>query len=96
MTSFSGTTIVASYAQNAARMVPGLRGLPKMARALLAERVSTFIIVLKVADGGLASRNVSIQAVLDGANPPSPKSPPPAWQPHPDAAATAARSRRRG
>ena len=33
---FSGTTIVSSYAENATRMVPGLRDLPKMAGALLA------------------------------------------------------------
>lgn len=52
MTSFSGTTIVASYAENAARMVPGLRGLPKMARALLPERVSTDAHILVLGAGG--------------------------------------------
>lgn len=52
MTSFSGTTIVSSYAENAARMVPGLRDLPKMAGALLAERVPTDARILVLGAGG--------------------------------------------
>ncbi|WP_425476701.1 class I SAM-dependent methyltransferase [Xanthomonas massiliensis] len=52
MTPFSGTTIVSSYAENAARMVPGLRDLPKMAGALLAERVPTDARILVLGAGG--------------------------------------------
>ncbi|WP_306286526.1 hypothetical protein [Sphingomonas sp. Ant20] len=49
---FSGTTIVSSYAENATRMVPGLRDLPKMAGALLAERVPTDARILVLGAGG--------------------------------------------
>ena len=52
MTPFSGSTIVSSYAENAARMVPGLRDLPKMAAALLAERAPADARILVLGAGG--------------------------------------------
>jgi tRNA (cmo5U34)-methyltransferase len=52
MTSFSDPTSVSSYAENAARMVPGLRDLPKMAHALLAERAPADARVLVLGAGG--------------------------------------------
>lgn len=52
MTSFSGSTIVSSYAKNATRMVPGLRDLPKMAGALLAERAPADARILVLGAGG--------------------------------------------
>ncbi|MCQ9615765.1 class I SAM-dependent methyltransferase [Paenalcaligenes niemegkensis] len=52
MTSFSGSTIVSGYAENAARMVPGLRDLPKMAGALLAERALADARILVLGAGG--------------------------------------------
>ena len=55
MNPFSGSTIVSGYAENAARMVPGLRDLPKMAAALLAERAPADARILVLgAGGGLA------------------------------------------
>jgi tRNA (cmo5U34)-methyltransferase len=52
MTPFSGSTIVSNYAENAARMVPGLRDLPKMAAALLAERAPADARILVLGAGG--------------------------------------------
>ena len=52
MTPFSGSTIVSGYAENAARMVPGLRDLPKMAAALLAERAPADARILVLGAGG--------------------------------------------
>jgi tRNA (cmo5U34)-methyltransferase len=49
---FSGSTIVSSYAENATRAVPGLRDLPKMAGALLAERVPADARILVLGAGG--------------------------------------------
>ena len=52
MNPFSGSTIVSGYAENAARMVPGLRDLPKMAAALLAERAPADARILVLGAGG--------------------------------------------
>ena len=52
MTPFSGATVVSGYAENAARMVPGLRDLPKMAAALLAERAPADARILVLGAGG--------------------------------------------
>lgn len=52
MSLFSGPTIVSSYAENAARMVPGLRDLPTMAGALLAERAPADARILVLGAGG--------------------------------------------
>lgn len=52
MTSFTDTDIVSSYAENATRMVPGLRDLPKMASALLAERAPANARILVLGAGG--------------------------------------------
>lgn len=49
---FSGSTIVSSYVENAMRAVPGLRDLPKMAGALLAERVPADARILVLGAGG--------------------------------------------
>jgi tRNA (cmo5U34)-methyltransferase len=52
MTSFSDSAIVSRYAENATRMVPGLRDLPKMAGTLLAERAPTDARILVLGAGG--------------------------------------------
>jgi len=52
MTAFSDPKIVSNYAENAARMVPGLRDLPKMAGALLAERARDEARILVLGAGG--------------------------------------------
>lgn len=52
MTSFSDSSVVSSYVENAARMVPGLRDLPKMAGALLAERAPADARILVLGAGG--------------------------------------------
>lgn len=52
MTPFSDPTFVSSYAENAARMVPGLRDLPKLASVLLAERAPTDARILVLGAGG--------------------------------------------
>lgn len=52
MTSFSGSTVASDYAKNATRMVPGLRDLPKMAGALLAERAPADARILVLGAGG--------------------------------------------
>lgn len=52
MTVFSDPTVVSRYAENAARMVPGLRDLPKMAAALLAERAPADARILVLGAGG--------------------------------------------
>jgi tRNA (cmo5U34)-methyltransferase len=52
MSSFSDPEVVSSYAENAARMVPGLRDLPMMAGALLAERAPANARILVLGAGG--------------------------------------------
>lgn len=52
MTLFSDPEIVSSYAENATRMVPGLRDLPKMAGVLLAERAPAHARILVLGAGG--------------------------------------------
>lgn len=52
MNPFSDSTLVSSYAESAARMVPGLRDLPKMAAVLLAERVPADAHILVLGAGG--------------------------------------------
>jgi len=52
MTAFSDPRMVSNYAGNAARMVPGLRDLPKMAGALLAERAPLDARILVLGAGG--------------------------------------------
>lgn len=52
MNAFSDPTLVSNYAENAGRMVPGLRDLPKMAAVLLAERVPADAHILVLGAGG--------------------------------------------
>lgn len=52
MTPFSDSTVVSTYARNAARMVPGLHDLPKMAGALLAEHAPADARILVLGAGG--------------------------------------------
>lgn len=52
MTLFSTPEIVSSYADNAARMVPGMRDIPKMAGALLAECAPADARILVLGAGG--------------------------------------------
>lgn len=52
MTLFSTPEIVSSYADSAARMVPGMRDIPKMAGTLLAERAPADARILVLGAGG--------------------------------------------
>jgi tRNA (cmo5U34)-methyltransferase len=52
MNAFSDETLVSAYVKNAERMVPGLHDLPKMAVALLAERVPVDAHILVLGAGG--------------------------------------------
>lgn len=52
MTLFSTPEIISSYADNAARMVPGMRDIPKMAGALLAECAPVDARILVLGAGG--------------------------------------------
>ncbi|MEX1826774.1 class I SAM-dependent methyltransferase [Luteibacter sp. CQ10] len=52
MNAFSDPTAVSTYARNAARMVPGLSDLPKMAGALLAEHAPADARILVLGAGG--------------------------------------------
>lgn len=52
MTSFSDSGTVSRYAENAARMVPGLSDLPKMAGVLLAEHAPADARILVLGAGG--------------------------------------------
>ena len=52
MTSFSDPNLVSSYAENAARLVPGMHDLPKMAGVLLSECVSADARILILGAGG--------------------------------------------
>lgn len=50
--SFAEPKLVSSYAENTARMVPGLSDIPKMAGALLAECVPNDARILVLGAGG--------------------------------------------
>ncbi|MBU1361605.1 MAG: class I SAM-dependent methyltransferase [Gammaproteobacteria bacterium] len=52
MNSFSDSKQVSNYAENAARMVPGMRDLPKMAGALLKECVTADARIIVLGAGG--------------------------------------------
>lgn len=52
MTTFSGPTVVSSYAENATRMEPSLRDLPKMVGVLLAECAPADPRILVLGAGG--------------------------------------------